>query len=126
MMNIPLTPTETTILIETQFDKDGDGAVDYGEFIDRLKESNDADWEKLFDVFETEFKRQKLRALEERSFRRTIGSKTGFRLKTKRACRNVTALRNIVLANMGSILHGFDRFDVDGDGVFTVRVWLHA
>jgi Ca2+-binding EF-hand superfamily protein len=120
MMNIPLTPAETTILIETQFDKDGDGAVDYGEFIDRLKESNDADWEQLFDVFETEFKRQKLRAVEERKLQEELmrKQKQGFRLKTRRERVEMSpALRNVVLANMGSILHGFERFDVDGDGV---------
>ncbi len=126
MMNIPLTPAETTILIETQFDKDGDGAVDYGEFIDRLKESNDADWEKLFDVFETEFKRQKLRAQEERRREEELMRQaqhrhgTGFKLKTQRDRPEMSpALRNVVLGNMGSILHGFERFDVDGDGVLS-------
>lgn len=120
MMNIPLTPAETAILIETQFDKDGDGAVDYGEFIDRLKESNDADWEKLFDIFETEFKRQKLQAMERRRMEEELmrKQKQGIRLKTRRERVDMSpALRNIVLANMGSILHGFERFDVDGDGV---------
>lgn len=122
MMNIPLTPAETTILIETQFDKDGDGAVDYNEFIDRLKESNDADWEKLFDVFETEFKRQKLRAkevrLKEEELMRRQGNKGGLKLKTTRERVEMSpALRNVVLANMGSIIHGFERFDIDGDGV---------
>jgi len=121
MMNIPLTPAETTILIETQFDKDGDGAVDYGEFIDRLKESNDADWEKLFDVFETEFKRQKLRAQEQRRREEELmrqQTNKGIKLKTTRERVEMSpALRNVVLANMGSIIHGFERFDVDGDGV---------
>ena len=121
MMNIPLTPAETTILIETQFDKDGDGAVDYNEFIDRLKESNDADWEKLFDVFETEFKRQKLRAQEQRRREEELmrqQSNKGIKLKTRRERAEMSpALRNVVLANMGSIIHGFERFDVDGDGV---------
>ena len=120
MMNIPLTPAETTILIETQFDKDGDGAVDYGEFIDRLKESNDADWEKLFDVFETEFKRHKLRAMEERKREEELmrqQNHKGIKLKTRRERVEMSpALRNVVLANMGSIIHGFERFDVDGDG----------
>ena len=121
MMNIPLTPAETTILIETQFDKDGDGAVDYNEFIDRLKESNDADWEKLFDVFETEFKRQKLRATEDRKRQEELmrqQNNKGVKLKTRKEKVEMSpALRNVVLANMGSIIHGFERFDVDGDGV---------
>ena len=120
MMNIPLTPAETTILIETQFDKDGDGAVDYNEFIDRLKESNDADWEKLFDVFETEFKRQKLRAIEKRRREEELMRQQTNKIKLKTTRERVEmspALRNVVLANMGSIIHGFERFDVDGDGV---------
>ena len=44
----------------------------------------------------------------------------GFKLKTQRDRPEMSAaLRNVVLGNMGSILHGFERFDVDGDGVLS-------